>query len=123
MVKTKTLRERRIFSSKPRVSRRKRRDESFGITLRDNIGIKEFSPTEKLRDIKLIGAAIMECLIENDPKGAMKAIETHLEAMNKSAFLKEAGVPRSTMYKLFKMKNPTIKTLAKIIYAVHHSQD
>jgi predicted transcriptional regulator len=86
------------------------------------VGITAFSPTEKLRDIKLIGAAIMECLIDNDPKGAMEAIETHLEAMNKSAFLKEAGVPRSTMYKLFKTKNPTIKTLAKIIYAAHHSQ-
>ena len=51
----------------------------------------------------------------------MEAIETHLEAMNKSAFFKEAGVPRSTMYKLFKMKNPTIKTLAKIMHAAHHS--
>jgi predicted transcriptional regulator len=90
--------------------------------LRDNVGITAFSPTKKLKDIKLIGAAIMECLIENDPNGAMEAIKTHLEAMNKSAFLEEADIPRSTMYKLFKTKNLTIKTLAKIMYAAHHFQ-
>lgn len=113
-------RKRRVFSSKPRASR-KRRDESFEISLRDDAGITTFSPTAKLKDIKLIGTAIMECLIENDPQGAMEAIETHLEAMNKSKFLKEAGVPRSTMYKMLKMKNPTIKTLAKVLYAAYHS--
>jgi DNA-binding phage protein len=122
MGKTRTLRKRRTFSSKPRVSRKKRRDESFDITLRDNVGITAFSPTEKLKDINLIGSAIMECLIENDPQGAMEAIKTHLEAMNKTAFLKEAGIPRSTMYKSLKTKNPTLKTLAKIMYVAHHSQ-
>ncbi len=121
MVKTKTSRKRRVFSSRQRTSRIKSRDETFEFTLRDNVGITAFSPTEKLKDIKLIGTAIMECLIENDPKGAMEAIKTHLEVMNKSAFLKEAKVPRSTMYKLFKTKNPTIKTLAKIIHAAHQS--
>ena len=85
--------------------------------------VMTFSPTEKLRDVKLIGAAIMECLIENDPAGVMEMIESHLEAINKTKFLKDAGIPRSTMYKLLKMKNPTIKTLAKIMHAAHHSQD
>lgn len=122
MVKTRMLRRRKIFSSKPRIFRRKRRGESFEISLRNDVGITAFSPTEKLKDIKLIGAAIMECLINNDPKGIMEAIETHLEAINKSKFLKEAGIPRSTMYKSMKMKNPTIKTLAKIVYASHHSK-
>ena len=120
MVKTKMLRKRRVFSSNLQTSRKKRRSESFKVTLRDNVGITTFSPTEKLKDIKLIGAAIMECLIENDPKGAMEAIETHLEAMNKSAFLKEAAIPRSTMYKLFKTKNPTLKTLAKVMHTAHY---
>jgi DNA-binding phage protein len=91
--------------------------------LREGVGITEFSPTEQLKDIKLIGSAIMECLIENDSEGVMEVIETHLEAMNKSSFLKEAGIPRSTLYKLFKTKNPTIKTLAKIIHAAYHAQD
>ena len=122
MGKPRTLHKRRAFSSRPRVSRKKRNNESFDVALRDNVGITSFSPTEKLKDINLIGAAIMECLVENDPAGAMEAIKTHLEAMNKTAFLKEAGIPRSTMYKSLKTKNPTLKTLAKIMYVAHHSQ-
>ena len=90
--------------------------------MRDDIGITAFNPAETLEDIKLIGAAIMECLIENDPDGVMEVVESHLEAINKSKFLKEAGVPRSTMYNLLRMKNPTIRTLAKIMYVAHHSQ-
>ncbi len=90
--------------------------------MRDDVGITAFDPVETLGDIKLIGAAIMECLIDNDPDGVMEVVESHLEAINKSKFLKEAGVPRSTMYNLMKMKNPTIKTLAKIMYVAHHAQ-
>src|SRR3990167_7292082 len=115
MVKTRTLRKRRTFSARPRSSRRKRGDKLFEISLRDDVGITTLNAAEQLKDIKLIGTAVMQCLIANDPNGAMEAIESHLEALNKSKFLKEAGVPRSTMYKLLKMKNPTIRTLAKIM--------
>jgi DNA-binding phage protein len=83
------------------------------------VRVTEFSPTTKLLNKELIGTAIMECLIENDPNGVMEIIEGHLEAMNKSKFLKDADVPRSTMYQLLKKKNPTIKTLAKIVHAAH----
>jgi predicted transcriptional regulator len=38
---------------------------------------------------------------------------------HKSQFLAEAGVPRSTLYQLFKKKNPTIQTLAKIIHTAY----
>ncbi len=56
-------------------------------------------------------------LILND---VMEIIEDYLYALNKSNFLKKADIPRSTMYQLLKRKNPTIKTLAKIMYATHH---
>ena len=121
MAKIKTLRKRKASTAKQPKSRTKR--NKHVAVMRDDAGIIIFSPTEELRDIKLIGAAIMECLIANDPAGVMEVIESHLEAINKSKFLKDAGIPRSTMYKLLKMKNPTIKTLAKIIHAAHLSQD
>ncbi len=41
-------------------------------------------------------------------------------AVNKTQFLKEANVPRSTMDNFFKKRNPTIKTLAKIMHASAH---
>lgn len=89
--------------------------------MRDDVGITRFDPSKKLMDVKLIGTAIMECLIDNDPDGIMEVIESHLEALNKSKFLKDAGLPRSTVYQLFKRKNPTIQTLAKIVHAAHQS--
>ena len=118
MDRTKTLRKRKAFTSKsPKSSRRKRK--SYEVSLREDVGIAEFNSSDILLDPKLIGSAIMECLIENDPDGVMEIIEGHLNALNKSKFLKKAGVPRSTMYQLFKKKNPTIHTLAKIIHAAH----
>ncbi len=94
--------------------------EAAKITLREDANITEVDPIANLLDPDLIGSAIMQCLIENDPEGVMEIIEDHLYALNKSKFLREADVPRSTMYQLLKRKNPTIKTLAKIMYATHH---
>lgn len=90
------------------------------VEIREDIGITEVDPVANLLDPDLIGSAIMQCLIENDPEGVMEIIESHLYALNKSKFLREAKVPRSTMYQLLQRKNPTIKTLAKIMYATHH---
>ena len=87
---------------------------------KEDVNITEVDPIANLLDPDLIGSAIMQCLIENDPDGVMEIIEDHLYALNKSKFLREADVPRSTMYQLLKRKNPTIKTLAKIMYATHH---
>lgn len=112
-------------SLRPKISISKRRRpfkknaRSFSVSLREDVNLKEFIPERTLLDIKLIGAAIVQCLIENDPDGVMEIIEGHIHCLNKSKFLKKANVPRSTMYKLFKTKNPTIKTLAKIMHATH----
>lgn len=81
--------------------------------------VTELDPIAQLLDPSLIGSAIMQCLIENDPEGVMEIIESHLYALNKSRFLRAANVPRSTMYQLLKRKNPTIKTLAKIVHSIH----
>ena len=94
--------------------------QKTGVQIREDMGITEVDPVVNLLDPDLIGSAIMQCLIENDPEGVMEIIESHLYALNKSKFLREANVPRSTMYQLLQRRNPTIKTLAKIMYATHH---
>ncbi len=50
----------------------------------------------------------MECLIENDTEGVLEIIEGYLYAVNKSQFLKEAEIPRSTAYNVFRRRNPMI---------------
>jgi DNA-binding phage protein len=64
--------------------------------------------------------AIFECLQNNDPEGAMEMIAIYLDAVNKSKLQKEASLPKSTLYSALKHGNPTIKTLAKIMYDSTH---
>lgn len=90
-------------------------------TLREDANLKEYDPLKNLLDTKKMGAAIMECLIENDTEGALEILEGYLYAVNRTQFLKEAKIPRSTAYNVFKRRNPTIKTLAKIMHASTHS--
>jgi DNA-binding phage protein len=85
------------------------------------VAVKEYDPVQNLLDTNKMGAAIMQCFIENDTEGVLEIIESYLYALNKTQFLKEAKVPRSTVYNFFKRRNPTIKTLAKIIHASAHS--
>lgn len=88
--------------------------------LRENANLKEYDPMKNLLDTNKMGAAIMECLLENDTEGVLEIIEGYLYAINKTQFLKEAKIPRSTAYNVFKRRNPTIKTLAKIMHASAH---
>ncbi len=79
--------------------------------------INKFDPNKYLTK-EFIGAAIMECLLNNDPEGVVELLEIYLDEHNKAAFLKDAGVARSTAYQVLKNKNPTIKTLAKIVSTI-----
>ena len=114
MDKAKTSPKQKPSTSKPRKTK-----PIVNVAVKKEANLTEVDPIANLLDPKLIGAAIMQCLIENDPDGVMEIIEDHLYALNKSKFLKDANVPRSTMYQLLKRKNPTIRTLAKIMHATH----
>ncbi len=76
-----------------------------------------YSPHKEITDEDFIGKALLECLKNNDPEGVMEVISVYLNAIEKTSFAKEANVPKSTLYYGLKGKNPTIKTLAKIIHA------
>ena len=75
----------------------------------------EYSPTQRLLDETFIAQAIWECLKNNDPEGVVEMIEAHLEAVNKVKAAEHAELSRATMYNAFRGKNPTVKTLAKLV--------
>lgn len=85
------------------------------IKLRKDAQIFDYSPTQELLDETFIAKAVWECLKNNDPEGVMEVIEAHLEAINKVKASEHVQLPRSTMYNAFKGKNPTVKTLAKLV--------
>ena len=74
------------------------------------------NPLKTLTDEKLIARAFWECLRENDPEGAAEIIAMHINALNKSRLAKEEDIPRSTIYHSLRNRNPTLKTVAKLIH-------
>lgn len=83
-------------------------------------GLIEDKPREFILDPQNIGNAIMECLQENNPEGVIEVIGIYLRALNKEKFIQKAEIGKSTYYYLMKSKNPTIKTLAKIVHSMTH---
>jgi probable addiction module antidote protein len=86
--------------------------------LKKDTGLKEYSPTEELLDEKFIAMAIWDCLKNNDPQGVIEILETHLEVVNKVKAAREAKISRSSLYKALKGKNPTLKTVAKLVHCL-----
>lgn len=87
------------------------------LKLKKGSSVAEYSPTQKLLDKDFIGKAIMECLINNDPEGVIEVISTYLETINKVQSTQRVQLSRSTLYHSLKGKNPTLKTLAKIVHS------
>lgn len=83
--------------------------------LKKNAGLIPYSPTKELLDESFIAQAVWECLKNNDPEGVVEIIEAHLRVVNKSKAAHETHLPRSSMYNAIKSKNPTVKTLAKLV--------
>lgn len=95
--------------------------ENTRLELNPHTNVKAYSPTERLLNKEYIGKAILECLQNNDPEGVMEVITAYLETFNKTKFAHTASISRATMYNSFKYKNPTLRTLAKIVSI--HSDD
>lgn len=103
-------------SPKPRRSLKKIKGKEVKyVTLREDAKVNEHDPLKRLLDENFIAGAIWECLKSNDAEGVMEVINIHLEAKNKFAESKKSNLQRSTLYNALKNKNPTIKTLAKMV--------
>lgn len=91
--------------------------------LKKGAKVYDHNATERLLDEDFIAGAIWECLKENDPEGVLEIIETHLEIVNKVKASEKNELSRSTMYHAMKGKNPTLKTLAKMISCFINNSD
>ncbi len=78
---------------------------------------REWSPSKEILDPNTLAKAVAECLLNNDPEGVLEMIEIYLETANMVKIAKKSHLSRATLYHSLKHKNPTIKTLAKLIHA------
>ncbi len=86
------------------------------LKLKKSVKVIKHDPFKTLLDEKLIAQTFWECLKDNNPEGAMEVLEAHLYALSKVQLAKAAEMPRSTLYRRLKSKNPTIKTVAKLVH-------
>lgn len=86
-------------------------------------GLRKANPLKELTDEKKISMAVFECLRNNDPEGVMEMIALYLEAVNKAKLRRRTKLSKSTMYSALKHRNPTVKTLAKIMYDFTHAKE
>lgn len=95
--------------------------KSVGATKNWNVSklakCEAWSPTKEILDSKNLAKAIAECLLNNDPEGVVEVIEIYLRTVDRVKFSKRAHISRSTLYHSLKERNPTIKTVAKIVHA------
>ena len=110
MVKTKTSKKREPSSKK-----------LSNLNLDKIKGVSREKPLKYLLSEKTVGLAILECLQNNDPKGVMEVIIIYLNALNKAKLLEKADLSKSTFYYSLKNKNPTLKTLAKVVSSYAHT--
>ena len=85
--------------------------------IKRSMGVDSYDPTKALLDEERIGRAIWECLKNGDSEGVIEVIQIHLEACNKTQLAEEVHLPKTTLYHAFRSKNPTIRTLAKLVHA------
>lgn len=105
MGKAKTLLRQKKFSQNTQKLR-----------LKKGVRAIKHNPFKTLLNEKMIAQAFWDCLKENDPEGAMEILAAHINALNKAHLAEEADLPRSTIYHSLKSKNPTLKTVAKLVH-------
>lgn len=92
-----------------------------GNTTQKNMQVtfKPHDPIAELVNEELVRDAIWECLQKDDSAGVIEVLATYLEGLEMDARRRDAAMPRSTFYHSLKAKNPTLKTLAKIVSIAH----
>lgn len=85
--------------------------------LKNGLKLRPYDPTKALLDEDRIGRAIWECLKNEDTDGVIEVISIHLEAKNKAQLIEETEIPKTTLYHSLRSKNPTLRTLAKLVHA------
>lgn len=81
--------------------------------------ITSWNPEKSFSNSSKVGAALLQCLIDNDTETYIEILESYLR-MNKLQVARKAKISRSTVQLAFsKSGNPTLKTLAKIVHEAY----
>ena|SRR5438105_5817189 len=105
MAKLKTSTKRKKFS-----------DNIPELYLKKGAKIIRHDPFKNLLNEEFIAQAFWHCLKENDPDGAMEVLSAHIYALSKVQIAKNEDFPCGTLNYSLKSRNPTIRTVAKLVH-------
>lgn len=91
------------------------------LKLRKDTGVRRWDPTKEILKGDTIAKAVWECLLNGDSEGAIEMILIYLDVVNQARMLKKSPSSRPVAFHGLRSKNPTIKTLAKLIHEMHPS--
>ncbi len=78
--------------------------------------LQKHRPDRFFKDFDKVGAALFECLVENDTQAFIEILDGYLQ-VNKAQAAKKGEMSRSTVQNaLSKNGNPTLKTIARIVH-------
>jgi len=87
---------------------------ALGVNKKEKLKIHK--PDRFFKDSDKVGAALFECLLENDTEAFIEILDGYLQ-VNRAQVAKKARMSRSTVQQaLSKKGNPTLKTIARIVH-------
>ncbi len=114
MAKTKTF-EQRAKSSRRTVGKSFDPNDFSPVVFKDGTRLEKYDPKIRLRNKKLIGAALFEALMEGDAEAFKEILRAHLETVNKELVSTKSGVSRSTVFRMLEPgSNPTLNNVVKL---------
>lgn len=96
-------------------TKQKRISENTIVKLKKDAHLIPYSPTQELLDENLIGKAVLECLENNDPEGAIEVINIHVRTINRVK--KNKKTTSRSMLHSFQKSSTLAKMMAKLIHA------
>ncbi len=90
--------------------------KTSSLHLKPTADVTVWNPHKTILNTNFIGKAIVECLLSNDPEGAMEVIDIYLEALTTVKKPARTKISQEVPYHSLKGKNPTIRTLAKLMH-------
>jgi DNA-binding phage protein len=87
---------------------------ALGLNKKQNV--QHHHPEKFFKDSDKVGAALFECLMENDTEAFIEILDSYLH-VNKMQIARKSDMSRSTVQQaLSKKGNPTLKTIARIVH-------
>jgi probable addiction module antidote protein len=89
------------------------------LKLKDGARVLDHSPSEQLKNRKLVADALLQSLQDGDAEAFKDILRAHLDIINKTEFARKIKISERTLYRMVSEEgNPTLDNIAKVVQAL-----